>query len=385
MNDPLATALEALPHGPEFRFLQRLVALEPGVSGTAEYRLEGDEPFLAGHFPGDPLMPGVLLVEAGAQLAGVVAQSDPHQAPLADLRLTALRQIKILGAVRPGETVVLGATVIARMGTLVQARVTAAVDGRDVLQGEVTLGSSPAAAPVPPSSMKPRTTAFTLIELLVVIAIIAILAGMLLPALAKAKAKAKQAKCVSNERQIGLGYMLYANDQSDYLPVAGSPDPSQGSGWVAPSRWFLEISPYISSGSETNYRQMVAKEKVVACPTAVLAKAIPTNVPGWQGYGGYGHNYAYLGYTPDDRKKLSIVTKPVETCLNGDGLDPAPSIQWWMLGYLYPPTVSVQFKYVRHGTGGNYSWVDGHVSMTSWKTMSTGQAGKVDWYYQPSP
>ena len=128
-----------------------------------------------------------------------------------------------------------------------------------------------------------------------------------------------------------------------------------------------------------------AKEKVVACPTAVLAKAIPTNVPGWQGYGGYGHNYAYLGYTPDDRKKLSIVTKPVETCLNGDGLDPAPSIQWWMLGYLYPPTVSVQFKYVRHGTGGNYSWVDGHVSMTSWKTMSTGQAGKVDWYYQPSP
>src|SRR4029077_7318597 len=107
---------------------------------------------------------------------------------------------------------------------------------------------------------------FTLIELLVVIAIIAILAGILLPALARAKESAKAIKCVSNEKQIALGYILYAGDQSDYLPVAGSPDLSQGAGWVAPSRWFLEISPYISTGSETNYSQMVAKDKVVACP-----------------------------------------------------------------------------------------------------------------------
>jgi prepilin-type N-terminal cleavage/methylation domain-containing protein/prepilin-type processing-associated H-X9-DG protein len=229
--------------------------------------------------------------------------------------------------------------------------------------------------------------AFTLIELLVVIAIIAILAAMLLPALAKAKEKAKQIKCTSNQKQIALGYLLYAGDQADYLPVAGSPDLSQGAGWVAPSRWFQEISPYISRGGETNYTQMVAKEKVVACPSAVIAKAIPTNVPGWQGYGGYGANYAYLGYVPDDRKKITIVTKPVETCMNGDGLDPGPNISWWELGYLYPPTVAMQppqMKYIRHGKGGNYSWVDGHIHMTSWKTMSGGANGKLDWYYQPS-
>ncbi len=133
---------------------------------------------------------------------------------------------------------------------------------------------------------------------------------------------------------------------------------------------------------------MVAKDKVVACPSAVIAKAIPTNVPGWQGYGGYGHNYAYLGYTPDDRKKLSIVTKPVETCLNGDGLDPGPSISWWELGYLYPPTIALQppeLKYIRHGKGGNYCWVDGHVSMTAWKIMAAGANRKTDWYYQPTP
>src|ERR1041385_8767593 len=100
--------------------------------------------------------------------------------------------------------------------------------------------------------LRSKAGGFTLIELLVVIAIIAILASMLLPALARAKAKAKVARCSSNQRQIALGYLLYAGDQSDYLPVAGSPDLAQGAGWVAPSRWFQEISPYISSGSETN-------------------------------------------------------------------------------------------------------------------------------------
>jgi prepilin-type N-terminal cleavage/methylation domain-containing protein/prepilin-type processing-associated H-X9-DG protein len=226
---------------------------------------------------------------------------------------------------------------------------------------------------------------FTLIELLVVIAIIAILAGILLPALARAKESAKAIKCVSNEKQIALGYILYAGDQSDYLPVAGSPDLSQGAGWVAPSRWFQEISPYIARGWETNYRNMVAKGNVVVCPSARIEKSIPTNVPGWQGYGGYGHNWHYLGYTPDDRKKISIVTKPVDTCMNGDSLDPGRGINWWDLGYIDPPSVTAQYPYVRHGKGGNYAWVDGHVSMTSWKIMSKGSNGKIDWYYQPTP
>jgi 3-hydroxyacyl-[acyl-carrier-protein] dehydratase len=132
-------ALLFLPHGPEFRFLDRVTELDPGKHGSGEYTLRGDEPFLRGHFPGAPLMPGVLVAEAGAQLAGVVAQSDPAREPLRNLKLTALRSIKILGAVLPGETIHLEAKVTGRMAGLIQASVSARVGDRVILQGEVTL------------------------------------------------------------------------------------------------------------------------------------------------------------------------------------------------------------------------------------------------------
>ena len=142
MND-LVKALELLPHGAEFRFIDRLTSLNPGESGAGEYTVRGDEAFLRGHFPGEPIFPGVLLVEAAAQLAGVVAQSDPKIPPLNNLKLTALRSVKIHGTARPGEIIHLEAKITGRLGTLVQAQATARVGAEIiVLTAELTLSGN---------------------------------------------------------------------------------------------------------------------------------------------------------------------------------------------------------------------------------------------------
>jgi 3-hydroxyacyl-[acyl-carrier-protein] dehydratase len=137
--DPLLEALKSLPHGSEFRFVDRLLSLVPGQEGVGEYLVRGDEAFLRGHFPGDPLFPGVLLIEAAAQLAGVVAQNDPIIPPLPGLKLTALRAVKIQGTARPGETVRIEARIEGRLGLLVQAQACVFVSGSKVLSADLTL------------------------------------------------------------------------------------------------------------------------------------------------------------------------------------------------------------------------------------------------------
>jgi 3-hydroxyacyl-[acyl-carrier-protein] dehydratase len=139
---PFADALAALPHGPSFRFVDELRALDPGRSGVGRYRVRGDESFLSGHFPGDPIMPGVILIEAVAQLAGVVAQSDPAAPPLADLRLAAVRAAKITGTAAPGETLELTVEITGRLGPLVQATGYVTANGRSLLSTQIVLGSA---------------------------------------------------------------------------------------------------------------------------------------------------------------------------------------------------------------------------------------------------
>lgn len=137
-SDPLA----ALPHGPSFRFVDEVRRLDPGREAEAVYTVRGDEPFLTGHFPGNPMMPGVILIEALAQLGGVTAQSDPALTPLADLKLTAVRNAKITGSAQPGEVLIIQAEVAGRMGGLVQVQGAVRVGDRVILTAQVTLSGT---------------------------------------------------------------------------------------------------------------------------------------------------------------------------------------------------------------------------------------------------
>jgi prepilin-type N-terminal cleavage/methylation domain-containing protein/prepilin-type processing-associated H-X9-DG protein len=239
----------------------------------------------------------------------------------------------------------------------------------------------------------PCMEAFTLIELLVVIAIIAILAALLLPVLAKAKDKAKAIQCASNEKQIGLGYLMYSADYNSYIPVAGQ---NRGGGTVWPSEWYAEISVYFGKGT-TNIGSLSSQGTLEACPsfdTNKLARIGLSTDPNLLSYGGYGHNYDYLGYfqgdtTYSDRQKITAIVKPAETIWNSDTLDPLSSdvgVHIELFGYSYPPSQLFGLApagrgYTRHSLGANYSWADGHAQYYKWVNMKS-RPNDVDWYWE---
>ena len=116
-----------------------------------------------------------------------------------------------------------------------------------------------------------RKNAFTLIELLTVIAIIAILAGMLLPAVSKARSKAQSVACVNNLKQIGLAASMYVNDNKEFFPLAALSIADEND-TLQPSGWSGALHGYLGLSLETN-TQMLFKS-VLNCPMSDLADSI---------------------------------------------------------------------------------------------------------------
>lgn len=92
-----------IPHRPPFLLVDEIVALEPGRSATGRWRLTGDEFFFAGHFPGRPTLPGVLMVEALAQVGACAVLADPRFAGKLPL-FGGIDKVRFRRQVEPGET-----------------------------------------------------------------------------------------------------------------------------------------------------------------------------------------------------------------------------------------------------------------------------------------
>ena len=130
------------PHGPGFSFLDSFEVLVPNKQGIGRKRLDATLPFFADHFPGKPLMPGVLLIECGAQAAGALWASIQQGSAPAHFALAQVMQFKIQHAVFPGETIQTDVVLENILGALAQFSVTLSVGQVEVARGRIVLSST---------------------------------------------------------------------------------------------------------------------------------------------------------------------------------------------------------------------------------------------------